>query len=139
MTSRYVAFEPGDKIPVEVTDPGTSSPGDLVEVSGEGSEFTQVQQATDDAAAIGMLVTDPSDDTTDDMVRVSKPVYYLNPEGTYTPSAGDLVAERSGGTVSDTLGDGTTAVTRSDAYGLVVGTNVRSLHVGDRVAVAVYR
>lgn len=137
MTSRYVAYEPGDKIPVDVTD--SSNPGDLVEVSGEGSEFTEVQAATDDAAAIGMLITDPTDDTTDDMVRVSKPVYYLNPEGSYTASAGDLVAERAGGTVSDTLGDGTTAVTRSDAYGLVLGTNVRSLHVGDRIAVAVYR
>lgn len=137
MTSRYVAYEPGDKIPVEVTD--SAGPGDLVEVSGEGSEFTQVQQATDDAAAIGMLVTDPSDDTTDDMVRVCKPVFYLNPEGSYTPSAGDLVAERAGGTVSDTLGDETTAVSRSDAYGQVLGTNVRSLHIGDRIAVAVYR
>jgi len=139
MASRYVAFVPGDKIPVEVTDTGTSEPGDLMEVSGEGSDFTQVQQATDDSAAIGMLMTDPSDSSTDDTVRVSKPVYYLSPEGSYTATAGDLVAERAGGTVSDTLGDGTTAVDRSDAYGLVVETNVRSLHVGDRVAVAVYR
>jgi len=139
MSGRYVAYEPGDKIPVEVTDPGTSSPGDLVEVAGEGSNFTQVQQATDDSAAIGILVTDPSDDTTDDMVRVSKPVFYLNPEGTYAPTAGDLVAERAGGTVSDTLSDGTTAVDRTNAYGQVITTNVRSLHVGDRVAVAAWR
>jgi hypothetical protein len=135
MSSRYVAYQPGDTIPVEVTD--GSSPGDLVEVSGEGESFTQVQQATDDAAALGMLVS--SDSTTDSMVKVFKPVLYLNPEGSYTPSAGDLVAERAGGTVSDTLGDGTTAVTRSDAYGIVMATNVRSLHVGDRVAVALYR
>ena len=135
MTSRYTAYEPGDTIPVEVTD--SASPGDLVEVAGEGESFTQVQQATDDAAALGMLVS--SDSTTDSMVKVFKPVLYLNPEGSYTPSAGDLVAERAGGTVSDTLGDGTTAVTRSDAYGIVMATNVRSLHVGDRVAVALYR
>jgi hypothetical protein len=139
MASRYVAFVPGDKVPVVVTDTATSEPGDLMEVAGEGSDFTQVQQATDDSAAIGMLMTDPSDSSTDDTVRVSKPVYYLTPEGTYTPTAGDLVAERAGGTVSDTLSDGTTAVDRSDAYGLVVETNVRSLHVGDRIAVAVYR
>lgn len=135
MTSRYTAYEPGDTIPVEVTD--SASPGDLVEVAGEGESFTQVQQATDDAAALGMLVS--SDGTTDSAVKVFKPVLYLAPEGSYTPSAGDLVSERAGGTVSDTLGDGTTAVTRSDAYGIVMGTNVRSLHVGDRIAVALYR
>lgn len=135
MTSRYTAYEPGDTIPVEVTD--DASPGDLVEVAGEGESFTQVQTATDDAAALGMLVS--SDGTTDSAVKVFKPVLYLNPEGTYTPTAGDLVAERAGGTVSDTLGDGTTAVDRSDAYGIVMATNVRSLHVGDRVAVALYR
>jgi len=110
-----------------------------VEASGEGTEFTQVQATTDDAAALGMLASDPDDDTTDDTVRVNKPVYYLNPEGSYAATVGDLVAERAGGTVSDTLGDTTTAVTRSDAYGQVVGTNVRSLHIGDRIAVAIYR
>lgn len=135
MTSRYTAYEPGETIPVEVTD--GAEPGDLVEVAGEGEAFTQVQTATDDSAAIGMLVS--SDGSTDAAVKVDKPVRYLNPEGTYTPTAGDLVAERAGGTVSDTLSDGTTAVTRSDAYGQVFGTNVRSLHIGDRIAVAVYR
>lgn len=139
MSSRYVAYEPGDEVPVEVSDPATSDAGDLVEISGEGESFTQVQQATDDAAAIGMLITDPQDSTTDDTVRISKPVWYLQAEGSYTAAAGDLVAERAAGTVSDTLADGTTAVTRSDAYGQVFSTRVRSLHVGDRVAVAVYR
>jgi len=138
MGSRYLAYEPGDKIPVEVTDPSTSDAGDLVEITGEGTEFTQVQQCTDDAAALGMLATDPEDDTTDDMVRAVKPVYYLNPEGSYTPSAGDLVAERAGGTVSD-QDSGASAITKSNAYGQVVSTNVRSLHVGDRIAVAVFR
>ena len=136
--TRYVAYEPGDEIPVEVTDAGTSEPGDLVEVTGEGSNFTQVQQATDDAAALGMLITDPSDDTTDDTVRVSKPVYYLSPEGSYAPTAGDLVAERAGGTVSDT-DSGAAAIDKTNAYGQVITTNVRSLHVGDRVAVAAWR
>ena len=135
MGSRYTAYEPGETVPVEVTD--SAEPGDLVEVAGEGESFTQVQQATDDAAAIGMLVS--SDGTTDAAVKVDKPVRYLNPEGSYTATAGDLVAERAAGTVSDTLGDGTTAVTRSDAYGQVFSTNVRSLHIGDRIAVAVYR
>jgi hypothetical protein len=141
MTSRYLEYEPGDKVPVEVTDPSTSSAGDLVEISGEATEtgFTEVQQATDDAAAFGMLVTDPNESTTDDMVRVFKPIIWLSAEGSYTATAGDLVAERAGGTVSDTLGDGTTAVSRSDAYGQVASTNVRELHVGDRIAVAVYR
>ena len=135
MGSRYTAYEPGDTIPVEVTD--SSEAGDLVEVAGEGESFTQVQAATDDAAALGMLVS--SDGTTDSAVKVFKPVLYLNPEGSYTASAGDLVSERASGTVSDTLGDGTTAVTRSDAYGIVMATNVRSLHIGDRIAVALYR
>lgn len=135
MGSRYVAYEPGDIVPVEVTD--DASPGDLVEVSGENDSLTEVQTATDDSAAIGMLVS--SDSTTDSAVRVSKPVFYLNPEGSYTATAGDLVAERAGGTVSDTESDGTTAVTRGTAYGQVFGTRVRSLHVGDRIAVAVHR
>lgn len=135
MSSRYVAYEPGDVIPVEVTD--SASPGDLVEPSGENDSLTEVQQATDDAAAIGMLVS--SDDTTDSAVRVSKPVYYLNAEGSYSATVGDLVAERAAGTVSDTESDGTTAVTRGTAYGQVFSTRVRSLHVGDRIAVAVHR
>ena len=136
--TRYVAYEPGDEIPVEVTDSGTSEPGDLMEVTGEGSNFTQVQQATDDATALGMLITDPEDDTTDDAVRVSKPVFYLSPEGSYTPTAGALVAERAGGTVADE-DSGAAAITKSNAYGQVITTNVRNLHVGDRVAVAAWR
>lgn len=140
MTSRYMEYAPGDQVPVEVTDSATSEAGDLVEIAGEGTQgFTQVQQATDDAAAFGMLITDPTDDTTDDAVHVFKPIIWLQAEGAYTATAGDLVAERAGGTVSDTLGDGTTAVTRGDAYGVVASTNVRELHVGDRIAVAVYR
>lgn len=125
---------------MEVTDPTTSDAGDLVEIAGEGSQgFTQVQQATDDSTAIGMLITDPEDDTTDDAVKVFKPIIWLQPEGSYSATAGDLVAERAGGTVSDTQSDGTTAITKSDAYGVVASTNVRELHVGDRIAVAVYR
>jgi len=134
MGSRYTAYEPGETVPVEVTD--AAEPGDLVEVAGEGESFTQVQQATDDAAALGMLVS--SDGTTDAAVKVDKPIRYLNPEGTYTATAGDLVAERAGGTVSDTDG-GAAAVDRTNAYGQVFSTNVRSLHIGDRIAVAVYR
>lgn len=136
--TRYVAYEPGDEIPVEVTDPGTAEPGDLVEVTGEGSNFTQVQQATDDTTALGMLITDPEDDTTDDAVRVSKPVFYLSPEGSYSPTAGDLVAERAGGTVADE-DSSAAAIDKTNAYGQVITTNVRELHVGDRVAVAAWR
>lgn len=128
--SRYTAYEPGEEVPVSVTD--SAEAGDLVEVSGESDGLTEVQTATDDSAAIGMLQTDGT-------VKVFKPILYLNPEGSYSPTAGDLVAERAGGTVSDTLSDGTTAVTRSDAVGQVFSTNTRSLHVGDRVAVALYR
>lgn len=138
MASRYVAYERGDEVPVEVTDPETAEAGDLVEVTGEGSEFTQVQQATDDATALGMLQTDPTDDTTDDTVKVLKPVLYLSPEGTYAPTAGDLVAERAGGTVADE-DSAAAAIDKTNAYGQVISTNVRSLHVGDRVAVAVWR
>ena len=131
-----MAYQPGETVPVELDD-NNAEVGDLMEVSGEGTEFSQVQRATDDSAAIGMLVA--GDETTDHAVRISKPVWYLTEEGSYDASAGDLVAERADGTVSDTESDGTTAVTRGTAYGQVFSTHVRSLHVGDRIAVAVYR
>lgn len=134
MSSRYVAYEPGDVVPVEVTD--DAEPGDLVEISGENDSLTEVQVASDDGTAIGMLVSE--DGTTDASVKISKPVFYLNPEADYSATAGDLVAERADGTVADEESDGT-SIDKTNAYGQVFSTRVRSLHVGDRVAVAVYR
>lgn len=129
-----MAYHPGETVPVEVTD--DAEPGDLVTVTGENESFTEVQTAGDDDVAVGMLQAE--DDTTDASVLLSKPVWYLNPEGTYTPTSGDLVAERAGGTVSNEQSDAST-VDETDAYGQVFSTRVRSLHVGDRIAVAVQR
>ena len=129
-----MAYTPGESVPVEVTD--DAEPGDLVTVTGENESFTEVQQAGDGDVAIGMLQAE--DGTTDASVLIYKPVLYLNPEDAYTASAGDLVAERAGGTVADEQADAS-SVDETDAYGQVFSTRIRSLHVGDRIAVAVTR
>lgn len=182
MGSRYIKHEPGDEVPVEVeadTNGDMATAGDLVQVRGENTEFTTVEQNdAADGKAIGMLATDgrdydsstsysSGDSAGEATLYLFHPVLWLDPTSGYSsPSAGDLVQEAdagdvqaytgatatSVGTLTNTLGHDGSGVLETDAgsdtdvnladavpFGQVFSTRVRSLHVGDRVAVVKYR
>lgn len=182
MSSRYIAHEPGDEVPVEViadSNGDMATAGDLVQVEGENDSFTTVEQNdAADGKAVGMLATDgrdydsstsysDGDSAGEATLYLFHPVLWLDPASGYSsPTAGDLVQEADAGdveaytgatatgvgTVTNTLGVDGSGTFENDSgadvdvsmadvvpFGQVFSTRVRSLHVGDRVAVIKFR
>jgi len=104
-----ILFMPGDVVPADIQDQGNGLPseGDIVEVTGEDAQLTQVGviDAQGDEG-IGVVVDVPSDTDGNAVagpgtVLLAKPVVTVNETNDGDAAAGDEVQEDAGGGVTD--------------------------------------
>lgn len=143
MTGQTVLFTPGDTVPVDIQDQGNGLPseGDIVEITGETAQMTQVGLLNNQGDEGIGIVEDVASDKDGNAVAgpgsvlLAKTVATVNASGV---SAGDEVQEDAGGAVigydgagsqtSTPLGQCFTAAAGKYGYGK-----------GDKAAIALYR
>lgn len=146
MTGQTLLFMPGDKVPVDIQDQGNGLPseGDVVEVTGEGTQLTEVGivNAQGDEG-IGIVSDVPSDEDGNAVAGtgtliLGKPVALVTETTAGSVSAGDEVQEDAGGGVTGF--DGATTQT-STPLGQTFAANAGKYGFGKggKVAVALYR
>lgn len=146
MSGDTVLFMPGDEVPVDIQDQGNGLPSrnDVVEVTGEGTQFTEVGTVNSEGDEGIGIVTDVASDEDGNAIAgpgtilLSKPVAMVNEDTGGATAAGDEVQETAGGGV---IGfDGATTQT-STPLGQVFAANAGKYGFGkgNKVAVALYR
>lgn len=146
MSGDTLLFMPGDHVPVDIQDQGNGLPSrnDLVEITGEGTQLTEVGIIdTQGDEGIGM-VTDVASDEDGNAVAgpgtilITKPVVILDESTQGALSAGTEVQEDAGGTIIGFDGAGTPTTT---PLGQVFAANAGKYGYGkgNTVAVALYR
>ena len=146
MSGDTLLFMPGDEVPVDIQDQGNGLPsrGDVVEITGEGTQLTQVGIVNAQGDEGIGVVTDVKSDKDGNAVAgpgtvlITKPVVILDESTQGALSAGTEVQEDAGGTI---IGfDGATTQT-STPLGQVFAANAGKYGFGkgNTVAVALYR
>lgn len=146
MPGRSILFHPGDEVPVRTEDAGNGVPaeGDVVEVTGEGSDLTTVGKVQAQGnEGVGVVVDTPSDEDGNLVagpasVLLAKPVVGLTETTAGSVAAGDEVQEDAGGTI---IGFDSATTQTSTPLGQAFAANAGKYGftaVGE-VAVALYR
>ena len=141
-----ILFMPGDRVPVDIQDQGNGLPSknDIVEITGEDAQLTEVGIVNAQGDEGIGIVTQVDSDTDGNAVAgpgtvlITKPVIALSESTAGALSAGDEVQEDAGGTLVDFA----TATTQtSTPLGQVFAANAGKYGFGKqaKVAVALYR
>lgn len=146
MPGDTLLFTPGEEVPVDIQDQGNGLPerGDVVEITGEGTQLTEVGTVNAQGdEGIGIVQDVASDEDGNAVagpgtILVFKPVAALTESTDGALSPGDEVQEDAGGTLVGF--DGATTQT-STPLGQVFAANAGKYGFGKsgKVAVALYR
>lgn len=143
---KVLQFTPGENVPVDIQDQGNGLPsrGDVVEVTGEGTQLTEVGILNSQGdEGIGIVSEVPSDEDGNAVagrgtIILGKYVVLVNESTDGSTTAGDEVQEDAGGTVTGYDGAATQTTT---PFGQVFAANAGKygFGAGGKVAVALYR